>query len=341
MNWSSFIELIQKNADATFFFSNTRHIDSIGQTISALCNSHNGHIIIGYDKINVHLTGFDQSDPWIDEYIDTYFPQPSIDCEFLFRSNKKVLILNIEKASLPICYKETFYRIEGLKSVPFTPSSSTFITHQKETAPIKKADQADDCSSKPVIDVASKKPIIINTRNQPIVETDPKEEYNVSLSSEAPRSRKSNLNKRQHKALNHIKKNGSIKNKMYRKLYAVSHKTAHLELVDMVSKGLIQSSGMGRSTCYKLKEAPASMQSTPINASVTSGMSQLKLELIQSYLEEHSSITEQLYADQFNINLAQAIEEIELLCKMNILNQSYKNNQTIYLKATDYAFISA
>lgn len=338
MNWTSFIELIQKNAHSTFFFSNTHQIDLIGKTISALCNSYNGHIIIGYDKINVHLTGFDQSDPWIDDYIDQYFPQPSINCEFLFRSNKKVLILNIEKSSLPISFKDHYYRIEESKLVLFSPSPTSIpqnpvpLSDNTSSFSISKSETIYN-PKKTTETVEKTKLTSINTTE---MGTEPKKTIQstpvIKEKKDIQENKQITLNKRQNKALNHIKKNGSIKNKMYRKLYAVSHKTAHLELVNMVSNNLIVSSGSGRSTCYRLKDE----ESIPQISSVNAGMSQLKLELVQSYLEEHDLITEQLYADQFNINLAQAIEEIELLCKMNIIVQSFKNSQSVYIKATEY-----
>jgi len=46
-----------------------------------------------------------------------------------------------------------------------------------------------------------------------------------------------------------------IQNKKYRNLYSVSHKTAHIELVDLVSRGILEQEGSGRSTCYRLSEA--------------------------------------------------------------------------------------
>jgi predicted HTH transcriptional regulator len=61
------------------------------------------------------------------------------------------------------------------------------------------------------------------------------------------------LNDRQQRALDFVKREASIRNKMYRQLFSVSHKTAHLELVDLVAKGHIKSQGSGRSTCYVLK----------------------------------------------------------------------------------------
>lgn len=60
------------------------------------------------------------------------------------------------------------------------------------------------------------------------------------------------LNKRQRKALKYLKENKSIKNKIYRKIGAVSHKTAHIELTEMLQYGLIRSQGNGRSTHYVL-----------------------------------------------------------------------------------------
>ncbi|MBT5953506.1 hypothetical protein HOG98_02180 [bacterium] len=62
------------------------------------------------------------------------------------------------------------------------------------------------------------------------------------------------LNNRQSKAISFVLENGSIRNKEYRHLLSVSHKTAHIELVDLVSKSLLQSKGSGRSTCYVLQE---------------------------------------------------------------------------------------
>ena len=62
------------------------------------------------------------------------------------------------------------------------------------------------------------------------------------------------LTKRQEEALDYLDKNKFIKNKMYRSLFSVSHKTAHLELVDLVQRQLIVSQGSGRSTCYVIDE---------------------------------------------------------------------------------------
>ena len=88
MNWQRFISLIQEQSDSTFL-SNTRQERLIGQTISALLNSKGGKLIIGYDKVNVHLTGYEQTDQWIDQFLGDHFKAAQISTTFLFRSNKK------------------------------------------------------------------------------------------------------------------------------------------------------------------------------------------------------------------------------------------------------------
>jgi len=62
------------------------------------------------------------------------------------------------------------------------------------------------------------------------------------------------LNKRQKDALNHVHENGSITNMIYRDLFKVSHKTAHIELVELLRQELLATAGKGRSTCYILPE---------------------------------------------------------------------------------------
>ena len=71
-------------------------------------------------------------------------------------------------------------------------------------------------------------------------------------SSSSTSASSSDLNQRQSLALEFIEENGSIKNREYRDLFDVSHKTAHLELVDLVKRSLIVSTGAGRSTMYIL-----------------------------------------------------------------------------------------
>jgi len=58
------------------------------------------------------------------------------------------------------------------------------------------------------------------------------------------------LNERQKKALQYAFSNGFITNKIYREINGVSHKTAHLDLEELIQKGLLVTTGKGRSTKY-------------------------------------------------------------------------------------------
>ena len=60
------------------------------------------------------------------------------------------------------------------------------------------------------------------------------------------------LNKRQVKVINFLQVNESIKNKEYREIFGVSHKTAHIELSDLLTRSFLAVEGAGRSTCYRL-----------------------------------------------------------------------------------------
>ena len=89
MNWQTFITLIQNPSNTIFFISSTLDEHKIGSTMCALLNTNGGTLVIGYDKINIHLTGYNQTDQWIDQFIDTHFKNSNITSTFLFRSNKK------------------------------------------------------------------------------------------------------------------------------------------------------------------------------------------------------------------------------------------------------------
>ena len=45
-----------------------------------------------------------------------------------------------------------------------------------------------------------------------------------------------------------------------------------------------------------------------------------------------------MYADEFNIDLAQAINELETLCNQGSLEKKLINNESFYIKATQLSF---
>ncbi|MFA5928178.1 MAG: proline--tRNA ligase [Candidatus Margulisiibacteriota bacterium] len=75
-----------------------------------------------------------------------------------------------------------------------------------------------------------------------------------------------NINARQKKAMSYVHERSVITNREYRDLFGVSHKTAHIELTDMVNQAMLKVTGSGRSTGYILPgkvEAAAPIFNTP------------------------------------------------------------------------------
>lgn len=60
------------------------------------------------------------------------------------------------------------------------------------------------------------------------------------------------LNQRQKTAVEYVHDKGKITNMIYRDLFDISHKTAHLELTDLLRQELLIIEGKGRSTAYTL-----------------------------------------------------------------------------------------
>jgi predicted HTH transcriptional regulator len=392
MNWQTFIALIQQSKENTIFITNAKREPEIGKTISGLLNTHGGKLIIGYDKINVHLTGYDQTDQWVDDFIEAHFSQSSIVYSFLFRSNKKILILDIEKNKHELPFQGLYYKIENKRPEEFIPIKKIPIQSYEATKsePIKTPLSLDTTTETdptppntpeiiPSTSISTNmieketnttttypanqtEPTITNnhTPQSPLEQPITSHTTETTTSPFVPITQKTSpdqiiaeppsLNQRQKKALKYIKKHGAIRNKLYRKLYSVSHKTAHIELVDMVQHNLIVSSGLGRSTCYVLAEhlkedsiekesntlKTLSEQFNTINDPTTS-MTQTPYtspDIVTSFVTRHSMITETMYANEFNMDLAHAIKELEQHCNTGLLEKTIQNNQTAYIKTS-------
>ena len=89
MNWQTFITLIQNPSNTIFFISSTLDEHKIGSTMCALLNTNGGTLVIGYDKINIHLTGYNQTDQWIDQFIDTHLKTVTSHPHFYSDQTKK------------------------------------------------------------------------------------------------------------------------------------------------------------------------------------------------------------------------------------------------------------
>jgi hypothetical protein len=144
------------------------------------------------------------------------------------------------------------------------------------------------------------------------------------------------FNDRQLNAMEFITKQGTIKNKQYRKLFGVSHKTAHIELAELVQQKKVVIAGSGRSTCYRL---PTETESTKKMGIINNIDASIPQQLLESFMATHQHINESMYADEFNMDLAQAINELQHFCENGILEKTTLNNETCYVKASQLSFI--
>jgi Fe2+ or Zn2+ uptake regulation protein len=62
-------------------------------------------------------------------------------------------------------------------------------------------------------------------------------------------------------------------------------------------------------------------------------------QLLESFMATHQHINESMYADEFNMDLAQAINELQHFCENGILEKTTLNNETCYVKASQLSFI--
>ncbi|MFC1478713.1 RNA-binding domain-containing protein [Candidatus Margulisiibacteriota bacterium] len=127
-----------------------------------------------------------------------------------------------------------------------------------------------------------------------------------------------NINARQKKALSYIQDNNVITNREYRDLFGVSHKTAHIELTDMVNQSMLEVHGSGRSTSYIMAGEPSPRQTAFIDNyqnEIKTEASQTPLEAIQPSEETNEDQAEDIEqnspsGDVFN-DQADLLEDIE------------------------------
>jgi len=228
-NWESLLQLIQKgNSATTQFISQVDNDNQIGPTIVALANANGGTIVIGIDLTNYHLIGTSITEEWLKNLTTTHCsPQIQFKLTEINKNDKTLISLVISPSSpKPFRYKNTCYVIDGKTIVVANNDKERSL--QLETTHTISTDSA-------------------------FTHLDTRPEQNpVASVSTSDEPKPMNLNSRQDQAIEFVTSNGSITNKQYRHLCGVSHKTAHYELVDLVTAGKIISKGSGRSTRYEL-----------------------------------------------------------------------------------------
>lgn len=239
MNWEEVIQLIRLGESSRLrFFGQLSDEETLGTVMVGMSNDSGGRIVLGLDLSNTHLCGSDLDQAWLNTFTQNHLSSPlEVTLHRVPRNDRYLVVLEIEEGrNKPYYFDNMCFVMEGKtpKLSPLIKSSSVF----KQVEKPKPEEIEKEESPKP------EKPVM--TVYQPHPQT---QVINQVALPDAYYS----LNERQKQALEMIQRDDYIKNKRYRQLFNVSHKTAHLELVGMVAKGLIQSDGLGRNTRYILK----------------------------------------------------------------------------------------
>jgi len=234
MDWITLLSYVrQKESSDLKFFPQVSHVTDMGPTISGMLNHKGGYIFLGMDNRNFHLIGTSFSKEEVDSLCESFI-QPSchLEVSFINRLEKLVMVISVpEGQEKPYYFNNTCYVMEGA----YPKSALLEKKPSYEDGALKEAEDI-DLNQEDLHELTSE---IADLANQ-FIQSD--SDYSLKV--------KHPLNHRQSKALLFLEKEGSISNKQYRHLFSVSHKTAHLELVDMVEKKYLRTCGQGRSTVY-------------------------------------------------------------------------------------------
>ena len=270
MNWNDLINVIKEGENNTKkFFGQVRSLDDIGSTIIAMANTKGGDIFIGMDIKNYHLYGFSSSIDTIQELIQTHCrPKITITTDNIEKNNKTIWIIHIkDNQNKPYYYKNMCYIMDGKEPRLALVEKTNTPVIKKEDPSLSIATDAFKIQKKNnhSLDEQTTIQTALDIQSSHYASPDQQTTYTLEdlenitneltlLKNKREKDEKteseSNLNSRQTEALEYVLLEESIKNKDYRDLFSVSHKTAHLELVDMVSRGLLSPSGQGRNTHY-------------------------------------------------------------------------------------------
>jgi predicted HTH transcriptional regulator len=226
MEWTELLTYLKEgNSVSSWFFKAVGSEDELGTILVSMANTKGGHIFIGVDLKNYHLVGTQEDPEFISYMVERFcFPHFPIKLSTIDRHGKKVLVISVPESTIKPCFYKKRCFVMSM-TAPFGPLEQAHL-------------------QPPTLTVIENEPI---KKPQPVSNPITEKEKPAEV-SEGPIDPK--LNERQRKTVGYLGSHFSISNKTYRSLFEVSHKTAHIELVDLIEKGYLQTQGSGRSTCY-------------------------------------------------------------------------------------------
>lgn len=251
MTWDDLLACLRQPESMNLrFFKKDPELDSLGIVMTAMANTEGGTIIVGIDHKNLHFFGSSLKDVVLRHIVrhdcrNQFAITPSI----IARGDKFIVAIQVhESTTKPVFFRDACYLyMEGesqffIAEDPFAVPSveGLFETEGQPDLPTWTASDVDAHVEVPNLTVTS--------------ESEPEDVYTEAVSEIAPQQTQlfDTLNDRQRQAVVFMKNNPTIRNQVYREMFGISHKTAHIELTELVTKRIFVQEGAGRSTHYVL-----------------------------------------------------------------------------------------
>ena len=259
MEWATIISYMREGDNRTTkFFGSFPDSDVFGHCLVAMASTRGGKIILGIDLANYHMVGVDMDQSDLISFINTHCkPIIHVKIDKFVRDSRSILIISIpDGTQKPYAYNGSCFIMDeanvrlalvneeqNLKSTSVVNVSNSIdvIKDIEDNIDDKSEDDMDDEDFEN--DVAEITDEMVRLSSS-IDDDDDKKDFIKTVFQK--------INSRQIKALRFLSINDNVRNKQYRNMFDISHKTAHLELSDLVEKGILVIKGSGRSTCYEL-----------------------------------------------------------------------------------------
>ncbi len=266
MNWFELVQLISQGETNNHIFLPKCKIPSdLGPHICALANGRGGDIFIGMDLRNAHLIGTNLDAAWVEEEVLPYCqPRLSLSLDTITKHDKTVFHISVSTGEFkPYTFEDMIYIRSNAQTrmanrderkmmeeslpasaIPETSPNSHHMTVQ--FIPFSKFQTHDTQKSLTLVspNTAPPAPHQVETLKQ-------NHEPTLGYTQEDRR-----WNDRQKNIVEYLQTHSAITNREYRKMFDISHKTAHLELSALCRDGSLGTAGAGRSTRYTLTQIP-------------------------------------------------------------------------------------
>jgi len=249
MEWEELVRFFQQGENEhTVFIPMLQNEKDLGPSLVAFSNKKNGgQIVIGVDIVNYHLIGTSIDQKWIESLIQNFCnPVFNVKIDTINRNDRRIISIQVaEGKHKPYTFLRKCY-VRDASGTPLATAKENQYFYEHSL--LKPVPLLEEITETPILESTGETESDMTSHLHAIVEEAPSISEPVLASDTTVQ-----LNKRQRLTLDHLKKYPFIKNKEYRSLFGVSHKTAHIELVQLVSQGHLISQGGGRNTHYVLR----------------------------------------------------------------------------------------